>query len=349
MRVAVVGATGAVGRQILAILQERAFPLDELVLFGTGRSRGTRLPFGGEELEVRVAGDGWYRGVDLALVSAGSAAAERLLPPAAAAGTVCVDNSSAFRMAAGVPLVVPHVNPEALREHAGIIANGNCTAITTLMAVAPLHRAFGLEMMITSSYQSVSGSGMKGVRELEEQVARLQGSIGDLVRPDAASLPSGPVFGRTIAFNVVPRCESPDPAGSGYTTEELKMGAEVRKVLGLPGLPVVATAARVPVVAGHAVSIYGRFSAAAPPEDARAVLGGAPGVRLTDDLDAGEFPTPLDAAGRDDVLVGRVRSGEDGHSLALFVSGDNLRRGAALSVVELAELLVGADPTGSND
>jgi aspartate-semialdehyde dehydrogenase len=340
MRVAVIGATGAVGSTILQVLEERRFPLDDLVPFASSRSEGKLLAFRGEQVRVRTLADRWFDGIDLALASAGGAVSKEMLPPAATAGTVCIDNSSYFRMHPDVPIVVPEINPEAARGHRNLLANANCAAITALMALAPLHRAFGLELVVTSSYQSVSGAGQRGVRELAEQVEKLHGSVEDLARPDPEALPRGEVFGRTIAFNVVPRAERFDPEGTGFTTEELKMGAEIRKVLGIPTLRTVATAVRVPVVTGHGLSIYARFERAASPEEARAVLAGAPGVRLVDDPAADAFPTPLDAAGIDDVLVGRVRQADDAHSLALFSAGDNLRKGAALNLVQIAELLV---------
>ena len=240
-----------------------------------------------------------------------------------------------------VPLVVPEINPEALARHRNIVANGNCTAITALMAVGPLHKAFGLRFLVTSSYQSVSGSGMRGVRELAEQVEKLHGEVEALTRPDHAALPVGEVFGRTIAFNVVPHAERFDPDGSGFTTEEIKMGNEFRKVLGIPDLVCAATAVRVPVVTGHAVSIFARFEKSVSSAGARAVLSEAAGVSLADDPDHGVYPTPLDAAGRDDVLVGRIREApEDDHALLLFAAGDNLRKGAALNAVQIAEILV---------
>jgi aspartate-semialdehyde dehydrogenase len=337
MRVAVVGATGAVGREMLRILEERDFPMAELVPFASLRSEGKRLDFRGDHVVVRALGDRWFEGIDLALTTAGSAVAREIVPPAAAAGTVCVDNSSAFRMDPGVPLVVPELNPEALEGHRNIVANGNCTAITALMPLGPLHRAFGLRFLVTSSYQSVSGTGMKGVRELAEQVEKLHGQEEALARPDVDALPLGDVFARTIAFNVVPFCEGADPHGSGFTTEELKMEDEVRKVLGIPDLEAYTTAVRVPVVAGHGVSIYARFDLPVTVAAASDVLAAAPGVRLVD------LPTPLDAAGIDDVLVGRVRqpAGDDG-ALMLFAAGDNLRKGAALNAVQIAELLVRA-------
>jgi aspartate-semialdehyde dehydrogenase len=340
MRVAVLGATGAVGREMTRILEEREFPLDDLVLFATTRSAGTRISFRGDEVVVRAATDRWFERVDLALVSAGATVSRELLPPAAAAGTVCVDNSSAFRMDSSVPLVIPEINAAALAGHRGIVANPNCTVITALMPAGPLHRAFGLRSMVTSSYQSVSGSGMKGIRELAEQIEKIHGQEEDLGHPDAAALPAGEVFARTIAFNVVPLCERPDPDGSGFTTEELKMGAEARKILGAPDLKVSATAVRVPVAVGHGVSVHAGFEREVSADAARRELSAAPGIALVDDLEAGEFPTPLDAAGRDDVLVGRIRQA-DGDPMALlyFAAGDNLRKGAALNAVQIAEHL----------
>lgn len=341
MRVAVVGATGAVGRTILSLLDERAFPLDDLVLFASPRSDGKRVAFRGEDLTVRAVHDRWFDGVDLALTSAGSAVAKEILPPAAAAGTVSIDNSSAFRMDPVVPLVVPEINAEALLSHRGIVANGNCTAITALMPLGPLHKRYRLNFLVTSSYQSVSGIGMKGIRELAEQVEKLHDQVETLTRPDPDALPVGEVFGRTIAFNVIPHVERFDPGGSGFTTEELKMGGELRKVLGIPDLPVAATAVRVPVVTGHGVSIYARFEESVTPAEAREALSAAPGIRLVDEPGENLYPTPMESAGIDDVLVGRIRQPEsDPHALLLFAAGDNLRKGAALNAVQIAELLV---------
>jgi aspartate-semialdehyde dehydrogenase len=290
---------------------------------------------------VEVAGERWFEGVDLALASAGGAVSRRLLPPAVEAGTVCIDLSSSYRMDPTVPLVVPEVNPEAARSHHGLLANPNCTAMAAVMALGPLHRRFGLREVISSSYQSVSGAGMKGVRELAEQVEKMHGDVEALARPDLDALPVGEVFGRTIAFNVIPHAETFDPAGSGFTTEELKMGNELRKILDIPHLACVATAVRVPVVAAHSASLFARFDRPVSPDVARAILAEAPGVEVVDEPEAGRYPTPLDAAGRDEVLVGRVRAvpGDD-HALALFVVGDNLRKGAALNAVQIAELLV---------
>jgi len=339
-RIAVVGATGAVGSEMTRILEERGFPAENVVLFATARSAGTRIPFGGSEIEVREASDRWFDGIDVALVSCGSKSSRVLLPPAAAAGTVCIDNSSAFRMDPAVPLVIPEINPDAARAHHGIIANPNCTAITALVPLAPLHRAFGLRFLLTSSYQSVSGTGMRAIRELAEQVGKLHGQEEDLRRPDPSALPEPEVYARPIAFNVIPMCETPDPAGSGFTTEETKMRDEARKILGLPELMGAATAVRVPVVTGHGVSVYAEFEREPVVDEAREILAAAPGVRLVDDLENGVFPTPLEAAGLDDVLVGRIRRPDaDRTALLYFAAGDNLRKGAALNAVQIAELL----------
>ena len=229
----------------------------------------------------------------------------------------------------------------AIGARAGeLLADHDHTAIAALMPLGPLHKRFGLRMVVTSSYQSVSGTGMKGIRELAEQIEKLHGQEEQLGAPESAALPTGDVFGRTIAFNVLPLCEKPDPAGSGFTTEELKMGDEVRKVLGVPDLEVVATAVRVPVAVGHGVSIYARFAAPITPGDARAELEKARGVCVVDDLQEGVYPSPIDAAGLDDVLVGRLRQpAGDNHALAMFACGDNLRKGAALNAVQIAELL----------
>jgi aspartate-semialdehyde dehydrogenase len=313
------------------------------VLLASSRSEGKRLPFRGEDLAVRALTDDWFEGIDLALVSAGGVLSRQILPPAAAAGTISVDNSSAFRTDPDVPLVIPEINAGAIAGHHGIIASPNCTAIAVLVPLGPLHREFGLEFLVTSSYQSASGAGMKGVRELAEQVEKLHGQEEELLRPEMEALPVGDVFPRTLAFNVVALVEKPDPEGSGFSTEELKVGAEARRILGLPDLPVAATCVRVPTVAGHGVSAYARFDKHVTVEGAREVLDGAPSVRLMDDFQNGLFPTPLDASGIDDVLVGRIRQPNfDDHALMFFSVGDNLRKGAALNAVQIAEHLVSA-------
>ncbi|MGH2739477.1 MAG: aspartate-semialdehyde dehydrogenase [Actinomycetota bacterium] len=340
MRVAVVGATGAVGRMMLRILEERRFPADEVLAFASERSIGVRLPYGGDQLTVRseAEADAEWGEIDLGLFSAGADRSRALAPPATKAGTVVVDNSSAFRMHPEVPLVIPEINPEALDGHTGLIANPNCTAIAALMAVAPLHRRAGLATLVLSSYQSVSGAGHKGVQELAEQVAKLSGSEEMLSAPDPDALPVGEVFGRTIAFNILPRIDSFEDDAS--TKEERKIGEETRKILDLPELPVAATAVRVPVLVAHSVSIYARFERPIDPDEARGLLAEASGVEVVDEPSADRYPTPLDAAGKDDVLVGRIRqpAGEP-TALLLFAIADNLRKGAALNAVQIAELV----------
>jgi aspartate-semialdehyde dehydrogenase len=340
MRVAVLGATGAVGRRMLGTLEERDFPADEVLALASRRSEGALLPFRGEEIDVRAVGDGAFEGVDLALFSAGAAASREWAPRAVEAGVTVVDNSSAFRMEPEVPLVVPEINGPALEDHRGIVANPNCTAITALMAAAPLHGAAGLRRMVLSSYQSVSGAGQRGVRELLEQVEKLRGHEEELNAPDPESLPSGDAFGRTIAYNVIPRGGTFED--DGVTTEEQKLVDESRKILGLPELEVAATVVRVPVIVGHSVSMYAEFERQIAPGEAREAIEAFPGVRVVDDPAADRFPTPQDAAGGDDVLVGRIRrAGDRLDALQLWAVGDNLRKGAALNAVQIAERLVG--------
>ena len=339
MKVAVLGATGAVGRRMLRILEERDFPADEVAALASHRSQGARLSFRGKDIEVTAVGDAAFQGVDLALFSAGANASREWTPRAVGAGVTVVDNSSAFRMEPNVPLVIPEINGQDLQEHRGIVANPNCTAITALMAAAPLHRAAGLRRMVISSYQSVSGAGQRGVRELLEQVEKLRGQEEDLDAPGADSLPSGDAFGRTIAYNVIPR--GGRFQDDGVTTEERKLVDESRKILALPDLGVAATVVRVPVVVGHSVSMYAEFDRQIAPGEARDALEAFPGVRVVDDPASDRFPTPHDAAGGDEVLVGRIRrAGDRLDALLLWAVADNLRKGAALNAVQIAERLV---------
>jgi aspartate-semialdehyde dehydrogenase len=338
MKVAVVGATGAVGREMTRTLEERGFPVDELLPLASSRSAGTTVSFRGESHEVLELTIEALRGVDVALVSAGAAVSRAFIPDAAANGTVCIDNSSAFRMDPNVPLTILEVNPESLAGSPRVIAVPNCTTITALLAVAPLHRAAGLTSLVLSSYQSVSGAGHTGVSELLDQVEKLRGDEASLAHPVHEALPTGPVFGKTIAYNVIAKIGEFEPGG--YTGEEVKMMAEPRKILGLPDLPVVATSVRVPVLAGHGASILAEFSRPISVGDAREQLEAAPGVELWDDPKKDLYPSPLDSAGLDVALVGRIRQvpGRD-DALVLFSCADNLRKGAALNAIQIAEHL----------
>jgi aspartate-semialdehyde dehydrogenase len=340
MRVAVVGATGAVGRTMLRILEERKFPADELIPLASERTAGTRVRFKGDEYTIGVLSLEALESVDIALSSCGSAVAKTWIPAAAGAGTICIDNSSAFRMEPDAALVIPEVNPEALDGEPKIIAVPNCTIITALMAIAPAHRAARVRSLIVSSYQSVSGAGQKGVRELAEQVEKLHGMEEELAYPDADAMPVGDVFGKTIAFNVVPKIDVFDEE-TGYTFEEIKVMREAKRILSMPNLDVSATCVRVPVAVGHSVSVYATFERPVSVAEAREAISNAPGVQLRDDPANGIYPSPLDAAGIDDVLVGRIRKPQ-GHddALSLFACGDNLRKGAALNAVQIAEAVL---------
>lgn len=338
MKVAVVGATGAVGREMTRILGERAFAVDSFVPLASSRSAGSSVRFAQRDHEVRELTIDALRGVDVALVSAGASVARWFIPQASRNGTTCIDNSSAFRMDPEVPLVIPEINPEALEGSPRVIAVPNCTTITAMLAVAPLHRAAGLRSLVLSSYQSVSGAGHRGVSELLAQIEKLRGDEESLAHPVHEALPRGELFDATIAYNVVPWIGEVED--DGYTGEEAKMMAEPRRILDLPELPVVATSVRVPVITGHGVSIVAGFEHALSPEEAREVLASAAGVQLRDDPEKGIFPTPMDAAGGDDALVGRIR-GVPGRAdqLVLFSCADNLRKGAALNAVQIAERL----------
>ena len=338
LKVAVVGVTGAVGTEMLRILESRSFPVDDLVPLASARSAGRTIPFRGRDVTVQALSLDALSGVDLSLSAAGASVAGGFVRDAAAAGTVCIDKSSAFRMEPDVPLVVPEVNPEALEGSPRIIAVPNCTTIVAMMAIAPLHRAAGLRSLVLSSYQAVSGAGRDGTRELADQIGKLHDQVDELGHPDLDALPTGDVFGKTMAFNVLPKVDA--FAEDGSTGEEVKTIQESRKILGIEDLDVAATCVRVPVPVGHSVSLLARFSRAIAPEEARALLQESPGVELRDDPANGIYPTPLEAAGRDEVLVGRIRRAP-GHddSLLLFACGDNLRKGAALNGIQIAERL----------
>jgi len=327
--VAIVGATGAVGEEMRLCLEERGFPVKELRLLASARSKGKRLPFRGGEVEVEELTHDSFAGIDIALFSAGGSISKEFAPSAAAAGAVVVDNSSAFRLDPDVPLVVPEINPEAVAERPrGIVANPNCTTIVSLMALAPLHEAFGLEAVIASSYQAVSGSGSQGIAELDEQIRAL--SEGREVVPR--------VYPKQIAYNVIPQIDV--FTENGYTKEEMKMQNESRKILGVPELKVSCTCVRVPVHRSHSVAVTAKFSKPVTPDAARAAFDGKPGIRVVDNPEAGLFPVPLDTTGKDDCLVGRIRTNLVlDKALDLWVVGDQVRKGAALNAVQIAELL----------
>lgn len=328
VRVGIVGATGAVGVELLELLERRNFPVGELRLLASARSAGRRVAFRGEELEIRETREAELSGLDYLFLCAGAEQSRTLGPLGVKAGAVVIDNSSAFRMDPEVPLVVPEVNPEALRGHGGLIANPNCSTAITLMGLAPLHEAFGLEWMICSTYQAVSGAGAGGMEELTAGVEAWQ--RGE----------EGPreVFPHPIAFNLLPHVDRFEPGG--YTREEHKMRDESRKILGLEGLPVSCTCVRVPVFRAHAISVTANFREPVDRETARAAVAAFPGAQLIDEPEANRYPLPLEVSGEMDCAVGRIRVDEAlPNGLSLWVVGDQLWKGAALNALQIAETL----------
>jgi len=327
--VAVVGATGAVGGTMLRVLEERGFPVTELRPLASARSEGLELDYLGQPRRVRRLTEDAFEGIQIALFSAGGARSRDFAPAAVEAGAVVIDNSSAFRMDPAVPLVVPEVNEADLEGHAGIVANPNCVAAPLVVALKPIADAVGLERLVVSSYQSVSGTGQAAVTELREQ------SAGFL----AGEEPEPSVYAHPIAFNVLPQIDTFDE--SGYTGEERKVADETRKMLGLPDLRVSATCVRVPVLYAHSQAVHVETAEPIAPDQARDLLMGAPGVVLVDEPELGRYPMPRDAAGRDEVFVGRIRrDASHPRGLALWVVSDNLRKGAATNAVQIAESLV---------
>ncbi|MFL6163680.1 MAG: aspartate-semialdehyde dehydrogenase [Jatrophihabitantaceae bacterium] len=334
-RVGVVGATGQVGAKMRSILLERDFPVSEIRFFASSRSAGSRLPFGDQEIVVEDAATADPTGLDIAIFSAGAATSRLLAPKFAAAGVTVIDNSSAWRLDPDVPLVVSEVNPAAIGQRPkGIIANPNCTTMAAMPVLQPLHVEAGLVRLVASTYQAVSGSGLAGVEELDRQVQKAAGNAAELTHDGSAvDLGEPSKYLRPIAFNVLPLAGSIVDDGSWETDEEQKLRNESRKILGIPDLQVSGTCVRVPVFTGHSLSVNAEFARPLSVRRALELLAEAPGVRLTD------IPTPLLAAGQDPSYVGRIR--QDGeHRLALFISNDNLRKGAALNTVQIAELLV---------
>ncbi len=337
VNVGVVGATGQVGGVMLQILAERGFPVRSLRAFASSRSAGRTLAFGDTEVVVEDAATADYRGVDVALFSAGGATSKELAPTVAAQGAIVIDNSSAWRMDPDVPLVVPEVNAHALASiPKGIVANPNCTTMVAMAPLKVLDREAGLRSLVISTYQAVSGGGLAGTAELDEQVRKVaDGAAGLALDGRAVDFPEPHVFPDTIAFNVLPHAGSFIDDGLGETGEEQKLRFEARKILELPDLPVSGLCVRVPVFTGHSLAINAAFDRPITPDRARALLDGAPGVVLVD------VPTPLMAAGNDPTYVGRIRVDPTvEHGLAFFVSGDNLRKGAALNAVQIAEALL---------
>ncbi|PVY29958.1 aspartate-semialdehyde dehydrogenase [Williamsia muralis] len=339
VRVGVVGATGQVGAVMRKLLEERNFPADEIRFFASSRSAGKKLPWRGREIEVEDASTADPTGLDIALFSAGATMSREQAPRFAAAGVTVIDNSSAWRKDPDVPLVVSEVNGEQAKNLTkGIIANPNCTTMAAMPVLKPLHDAAGLQRLIISSYQAVSGSGLAGVEELATQLRAGIDDAEKLVHDGSAvSLPDPVKYVAPIAFNVLPLAGSLVDDGSGETDEDQKLRNESRKILGLPDLLVSGTCVRVPVFTGHSLSINAEFANPLSVEEATKILADAAGVTLTD------VPTPLAAAGKDNSLVGRIRQdpgAPEGRGLALFVSGDNLRKGAALNTIQIAELLV---------
>lgn len=326
--VAVLGATGAVGQEMINILQERNFPVENLVPLASARSAGKTLSFRGENVTIREAREDAFQGVDIVLGAAENDIAKRFAPAITAAGAVFVDNSSAFRMDPNVPLVIPEINPEDVRRHEGIISNPNCSTIITLTAVNALNSIAPIRTMTASTYQAVSGAGAGGPIELMEEVEALRD--GRTYTPK--------VFSHQIAYNLIPQIGSEQFCG--YTSEEMKMQNEGRKIMHLPDLRVSCTCVRVPVVRSHSISVSCHFDVPVSVEDARRVIASAPGCALVDELKEGRYPMPLDTSNQDIVFVGRIRPDlTDPNGLCLWCCGDQVRKGAATNAVQIAELL----------
>ena len=330
--VAVVGATGAVGVELMQCLEQRRFPLSRPRLFASARSAGKTLPFQGKPVVVEELTEDSFRGVNIALFSAGGAQSKKFAPAAVRHGAVVVDNSSAFRMDADVPLVVPEINPEALRNHKGIIANPNCSTIISIAPLWPIHKINPIKRMIVSTYQAASGAGAAAMEELRESTrAYLEGrEYKNTVLP------------HPYAFNLFSHNSKMDPS-IGYNEEEVKVIRETHKIYGDSSIRISATCVRVPVLRAHSIAINFECERPITPEQVRDIMQTAPGVKVVDDVERNYFPMPKDASGQDPILVGRIRkdlSDPSGHSVAMLVAGDQLLKGAALNAVQIAELLV---------
>jgi aspartate-semialdehyde dehydrogenase len=333
-RVAVVGATGAAGQMTLRILEERKFPVRELRAFASERSVGKTITFDGGSVRVEKVSPEAFRGVEIAFFSAGSSQSKEHAPLAVRAGAVVVDKSNAFRMDPAVPLVVPEINAHAVGQHRGIVASPNCTTVVTVMALAPLHRAARIARVVATSFQAVSGAGVRGVEELRQQ--SLAWARGETIVPR--------FFPHQIAFNVIPHIDRFGPGG--YTGEEWKLVNEVRKILETPGMRISPTTVRVPVFTAHSVAVNVETEEKVTVEQARELFGRFPGLRVVDDPDQARYPMPLTVEGQDDCVVGRIREDlSHERALTFWVVGDQLRKGAATNAVQIAELIVGTTPS----
>jgi len=329
MKLAILGATGAVGREMLKVLEERNFPVDELVLLASNRSAGNTISFRGKDITIREAADEEFAGCDIVLGAAENAIAKRFAPAIKAAGAVFVDNSSAFRMDPEVPLVVPEVNPEDVKWHHGIISNPNCSTIITVTGINALNALSPIEDMVVSTYQAASGAGAAGPVELAEEISAL--GKGESYEPK--------VFAYQLAYNLIPCIGK--PSTDDYTTEEMKLQNEGRKIMHLPELRVSCTCVRVPVMRSHSISVVLRTKEKISVEAARKAIAEAPGCVMVDDLAAGRYPMPLETSDQDLVFVGRIREDlTSDRGLALFVAGDQVRKGAATNAVQIAQLLL---------
>jgi len=330
-KLAVAGVTGAVGQEFLKILEERDFPFDSCKMLASSRSKGKSLVFKSKEYIVEEMTKDSFEGVNIALFSAGAARSREFGPAAVKAGAVVVDNSSAFRMDPDVPLVITEINPQKIKEHKGIIANPNCTTMIGIVPVWPLHKANPVKRMVVSTYQAASGAGQSAMLELEEQTREVL----------SGKKPTTKVFPYQIAFNIF--CHNSKLGPNGYNEEEIKMVNETRKIFDCPDIAITCTCIRIPVFRAHCESINLEFRDPITPEDVRNLLGTAPGVSLIDDREHNRFPMPIDATGKDDIYVGHIRQDEsipDNRGINIWVAGDQLRKGAALNAVQIAEKLL---------
>lgn len=328
--VAVVGATGAVGNEMIRILEERDFPVGRIKLLASQRSAGKELTYKGKPVAVETLDENSFAGVQIGLFSAGGSVSERFAPVAARAGCIVIDNTSAFRMTADIPLVVPEVNPEAIARYRnrGIIANPNCSTIQMVVALKPIHDRVGIKRIVVSTYQAVSGTGQKAIAELEEQTRALMQGLPPVIK----------VYPHRIAFNCLPQIDV--FLDNGYTKEEMKMVNETKKILASPDIAVTATTVRVPVFRGHSESVNVETVRKITAAEVKQLLAEAPGVTVVDDVQKGRYPLAIDAAGKDDTFVGRIREDESiPNGINMWVVSDNLRKGAALNAVQIAEIL----------